>query len=477
MSTSTTNKKITKNIVIVAFSNIFTILSGVLTGFVLPKIMGVTDYGYYKIFSLYFTYVGIFSLGIIDGIYLLYAGKKYDTLDKNKFLYFTKFIFIFQTIFTLIITGTSIFFVSNYYGFIFAFIGIDLMVNNVTNYYQYISQITYRFKELAIRNTIKSFLTVVSVIILFMLYKYTSISYISYQLYIYIFSSINILLMFWYIYTYRDITFGHVYNPKTYKKEILSLFKFGIPLLLSNLIGTLILTVDRQFVSLLFDTDTYSIYAFAYSMLNLVTTAIAAISTVLYPSLKTMPEADLEKNYSKLNGIIIIIVAICLLAYFPLCLIVDWFLQDYSSSLPIFQVIFPSLIFNTAITVVISNYYKSLNLINLYFVKSLIALVLAVIANFIAYLCFKTPTAISVASVIVSIIWYFMMEITLIKRWKISFKRNFSFAILVSATFYLTTYFISNIYISGVVYLIALIVLILIFEKHNFLSLIKRRIL
>lgn len=469
--------KITKNVLMVAISNVFTILAGVLIGFVIPKIMGVNDYGYYKIFTLYLTYVGLFHFGFIDGIYLLYAGKNYANLDKEKFRMFTKFLFIFQTILLVLITGTSLFFVQSYYGFIFVFIGLSLFINNITTYYQFVSQITYRFKELAIINILKSLFTIISIIILFLLYKFTNIGNIGYQLYIYIYTFINLVLLLWYIYTYRDITFGKSFSFKENKQLILSIFKFGIPLLLSNLIGTLILTVDRQFVSLLFDTDTYSIYAFAYSMLNLVTTAIAAISTVLYPSLKTMPEADLEKNYSKLNGIIIIIVAICLLAHFPLCLIVDWFLQDYSSSLPIFQVIFPSLIFNTAITVVISNYYKSLNLINLYFVKSLIALVLAVIANFIAYLCFKTPTAISVASVIVSIIWYFMMEITLIKRWKISFKRNFSFAILVSAAFYLTTYFISNIYISGVVYLIALIVLILIFEKHNFLSLIKRRIL
>lgn len=471
------NTRLTKNVLMVAISNIFTILAGVLTGFVIPKIMGVTDHGYYKIFTLYISYVGLFHFGFIDGIYLLYAGKNYANIDKEKFRMFTKFLFTFQAILLVLITGTSLFFVQYYYGFIFVFIGLSLFINNVTSYYQFVSQITYRFKELAIRNILKSLLTIVSILILFLLYKFTNIGNIGYQLYIYIYTFINLVLLLWYIYTYRDITFGKSFNIKENKQIFISIFKFGIPLLLSNLIGTLILTVDRQFVSLLFDTDTYSIYAFAYSMLNLVTTAIAAISTVMYPSLKTMPEAELEKNYSKLNGIIIVIVAICLLSYFPLCLIVEWFLPDYSSSLLIFQVIFPSLIFNTAITVVISNYYKSLNLINLYFIKSLIALVLAVIANIIAYLCFKTTTAISVASVIVSIIWYFMMEITLIRRWKISFKCNFSFAILVLATFYLTTYFISNIYISGVVYLIGLVILILIFERHNFLSLLKRKIL
>lgn len=470
------DKKITRNVAMVAFSNILTILAGVFSGFVIPKIMGVTDYGYYKIFTLYLTYIGLFHFGFIDGIYLIYAGKNYANLDKDKFRLFTKFLMIFQAILLILITGIALIFVQTAYGYIFVFIGINLLVTNVTSYYQFVSQITYRFKELAIRNVIKSILNVVAILILFLLYKYTNINYISYRIYIGVYSIINTLLVVWYIYTYRDITFGKS-SIKGNKTLILQIFKVGIPLLFTNLIGTLILTVDSQFVSLLFDTDTYGIYAFAYNMLNLVTTAIAAISTVLYPSLKTKSEVELKENYSKLNGIIIVIVAVCLLAYFPLYLIVNWFLKDYISSLPIFQIIFPSLIFNITISVVIANYYKSLNLIKGYFIKSIIALILAIIANAIAYLIFKTPISISAASVIVSVIWYMMMEITLIRRWHISFKRNLSFSLLILTSFYLTTYLIPNIYIAGFTYLACLIILILLLERNNFVSLIKRKIL
>ena len=52
-------KKIGKNIIKVAVSNLFTILAGVLVGFIIPKMMGTTDYGYYKIFTLYIFYYKI----------------------------------------------------------------------------------------------------------------------------------------------------------------------------------------------------------------------------------------------------------------------------------------------------------------------------------------------------------------------------------------------------------------------------------
>jgi len=51
--------KFIKNVLKIAISNIFIILSGVVSGFFLPKLLGVTDYGFYKIFNLYITY-GVF---------------------------------------------------------------------------------------------------------------------------------------------------------------------------------------------------------------------------------------------------------------------------------------------------------------------------------------------------------------------------------------------------------------------------------
>ena len=79
------SKGLARNIIKVGISNLFTILSGIIVGFVIPKIMGLEDYGYYKTFTLYVSYVGLFHLGFIDGIYLKYGGVSYDDFDKCQF--------------------------------------------------------------------------------------------------------------------------------------------------------------------------------------------------------------------------------------------------------------------------------------------------------------------------------------------------------------------------------------------------------
>lgn len=63
--------KFIKNVLKIAISNIFIILSGVVSGFFLPKLLGVTDYGFYKIFNLYITYGVFFDLGISRYLFII----------------------------------------------------------------------------------------------------------------------------------------------------------------------------------------------------------------------------------------------------------------------------------------------------------------------------------------------------------------------------------------------------------------------
>lgn len=476
VNTNSQDQKIVKNVAMVAFSNILTILAGVLAGFLIPKIMGVTDYGYYKIFSLYIGYVGFFHFGLIDGIYLFFAGRSYKELEREKFRFFTKLMFFSQGIITVVITLVALCFVNYSYGFIFLFVALYLFSNNITNYYQFVSQMTFRFKELTVMNIIRSVLLSLSVLGLFVGYKWLDFGLIHYQIYLIIFTVINYLLVIGYIIIYREISFGKSCKFRGQKRLVRELICLGFPLLLANIVGNLILNIDRQFVSILFDTETYAIYAFAYNMLSLVTTAVAAISTVLYPSLKGKDEEELKVSYPNLSGIMLIVVAFCLLAYFPLVLIVNGFLPQYINSLVFFQVIFPGLLFNTAVTVVMTNYYKSLGLVKNYFIKSVIILVLSFLFNLGAYLMFKTPLAISTASVIVMLIWYLITEYTLVKRWHFNFLINFIYVILIGSSFYLITYLVTNIYLAGLLYLSCFCLFTLVLEKPKLKKLIKRKL-
>ena len=159
------NNKVIKDIFIVALSNIIIALAGVVNGFIIPKVMSVTDYGFYKIFSLYATYITLLHFGFIDGILIMYAGKKKEELDKKAFKTYSRFLFMLELSASVIVIFIAVF-LKGIYKFIFIMLAANILFTNIALYFQYISQVTERFKELTVRNILKSILNILLAIIL-----------------------------------------------------------------------------------------------------------------------------------------------------------------------------------------------------------------------------------------------------------------------------------------------------------------------
>ena len=452
------------NIFKVAFSNVFTILSGVLLGFLLPKIIGIDDYGYYKTFTLYATYVGLFHFGIEDGIYLYYSGKSYEELNIKKFRTYFKYLVVIEIIICSIITLISSFFLHNELKFIFICVAIFMVTSNIINYNKLLSQITCRFSELSIVNIIQAFLLSASVLIFWVLYKNCKYE-LNYKLFILIYISIHFVVMLIYVFRYRKISVGP--GEKKLYNEFFVFFKMGAPLLISNLCGMLILSLDRQFVNALFDNRTYAIYSFAYNMLMLITTVISSISTVIYPTIKKADNIKLDDLYPKVISYVLMFVFMCVIVYFPLVPFVSWFLPQYIDSLIIFRVILPGIAITGVISVVIHNYYKILNKNKIYFIVSLIILALSFVANLIAYLIYKNTIAISIASLFVTVIWFFVLDRCLGYKIKYNIRNYIYMAALISA-FYLITCIDEMIFGFLLYVIIYMILSVLIYKKEIF---------
>lgn len=64
------NKKFGKNVLLVIISDGVKLISSIMAMFLIPVIFSKQDYGFYKLFLLYISYVGMFHFGFLDGIYL-----------------------------------------------------------------------------------------------------------------------------------------------------------------------------------------------------------------------------------------------------------------------------------------------------------------------------------------------------------------------------------------------------------------------
>lgn len=459
-----------KNIAGVTVSNVITIVSGIVVGFLLPKVLIVEDYGLYKTFTLYMTYVGFFGLGIIDGIVLKYGGYDYSELDRHRFRSYFKWLALLQVLSAGSIVIIAMLFRNLELRRILILISVNLIAVNLTGYFQQLSQITQRFREYSLRKIIQSVLNIF--VVGLTCGVYTIYGKTSYLQYLSLFIVANIGLFIWYVYTYRDIVFGKAYSLLSTKKEVLALSKTGFPLLFSNLCSILILSLDRQFVNALFSASIYAEYAFAYNLLSLVTVATSAVSTVLYPILKRTTKEMMRHNYTLLVSMVSIIVFGALGAYFPLCMFIEWFLPKYTESLDIFRIVFPGLALSSPITVIMHNFYKAEGKNLLYFKKSLVVLLISAIANAIAYVSFHSTESISIASIITMIFWYFFVEHYFNKEYLCSGSINAIYIGMMMLTFYIVT-IVCNYFVGFVIYLILFIVIAFIFYKQKFSNMIE----
>lgn len=247
----------------------------------------------------------------------------------------------------------------------------------------------------------------------------------------------------------------------------------GFPLLIANLCSSLILNFDSQFVNVDFSNEVYAIYAFAYSVLGMVTRLISAVTIVIYPILKKSTKEELKSNYPSLSSLLLVFVFGCLILYFLLVPIVSWILPKYTDSLVIFRIILPGLALSSLVSAVIQNYYKSLDRPGLFFVFSAVTLAVSIGLNFAAYYLFKTTEAISWASIITLLFYFFITQAWLIKKVKMEWKKNTIYILLMMASFYLC-FLIDSLWLSCAVYFLSFVFLTLVFYQNDILFLLEK---
>lgn len=422
-------------ILIVVLGNVALLFSKTVIWLLVPGMLGVVEYGYYKTFTLYFVYAMLLHFGFPDGILLIHAGQRYEEIDKAEFRRNSRFFIIFQMLVSLVITGMSLMVCRGISRYIFCMIGIDALFVNVATYYKFISQAVMRFRELTVRNMIQAVLQVASLLVILVLSKNRVLPANGY---VYIFSVVMIdaVLMIWYMITYKDITFGRAVSLLEHAGKIRKYFSVGILLTLAFQVSHLVFALDSQMVEILFEVEIYSLYAFSYSITNMITTVISAVATVLLPSLKRLEERDALSKFSDIMGMVSIVVFFFIAAYYPLVLFVRWYLPDYVGALRYLRIILPGLAVSSCINLVIFTYYKVLNCLRRYLFVSIVMLFAGGILNCGGYLLFHTPESFSAASIITLLLWYLLAEYYLVKAFQAGWLRNFIYICLEITIFY-----------------------------------------
>lgn len=466
------NKSFVRNLFVVVFSRIISLTSSVAVGFILPKILSITDYGFYKVFTLYAVYTALLHFGFVDGVLLKLSGKEYEELDSQKMRTLTRFFIVFELIISIAILLVGGIIASGDYLFIVIMLAVNMVFVNITTYYQFISQAVQRFREYSAKNIAISVIKICFVLVLLVL-DTLNVAEASYEACLIGLNILDFSIMLWYIVIYRNITFGKGESISSLKNDIASIFKSGILLTLAYQVSHLILALDRQFVNLLFSTEEFAIYSFAYNIVSMISTMVSSISIVLLPMLKNRAQEMVVNSYKKCLSTVAVISSGSLLGYFPLVFFIKWFLPEYQRSLDYIIIVLPAFLFTSSITVVMFTINKVFEMNFSFFKDGCLIFALGLGFNVIAYYLFGSPYAISFASLIVMIIWYLISGGRLKQKTGVDVSKEFIYLLTIASGFMIITNGIENALMGLISYLIWGFIWTIVFHKDDVQKMFK----
>lgn len=391
--------KVLKNIMMVLSSNVLLLILGITISFILPLFFSIEEYAYWQLYLYYSGFVGVFVLGFNDGFNLRYAGNKIETLNGNLFKSFFGVVIGMSTMITAIAIVLS-FFLENY--LIFVFVSLNIAIFNVNGFCIHVNQMTKRFKEYSIANIIERVLFVISIPILLLIDKSGYVSFILLNL------LCRIIAMTYNIISIRELFYydsNQVPNKYNLNEEIYENFKGGFPLMLASICSMLMTTVPRVVVENVFSITEYGLFAFGYASINLVIIIITAMSTVIYPTLKSIRFTKQKEYYMIIKKSVLLFCTTALFSYYFVVLIINVFYQRYILVLDYLPMLFPVLVYQSFNSLVIANYSRVLRLEKYYLYNNILFLALNFCLTFFIALKINSIPILLLMSVIVMHIW------------------------------------------------------------------------
>lgn len=389
------------NVIWVAIAGALSFFSYGIIGFFISKILDMDDYASYQMYNLYRSYIGLLHFGFINGIYLQYGNLSYQELPQKKMRGYTWFLIIFQLLIQLSLTGwlcaASDF--SLYSPLLWVILNIPL--TNISMYFMSITRFTKRFVCDSKVQIILAGLTC-SINLLLIVLRITSfVPYLCTNT----FSNLFSLIIYGYL--NKELIFG---EREIEKQEIIQHFKRGIFINFSEIVGLLIINIDKLFVNNLCEKRDFAIYSFAAGIIILFNQVIYIFSKLFFPYLKRVEYNMLKDSYVSLTDILFAVSSV-LICFIPLInVLIPVFLDKYNDSIGIISVLAPTVLLKSVLDLLFGNIYKSLDLEKKYFVNNIYAVVIAFLTNLIAWLLFGNLYAIAVASVISYVVWFLFTD-------------------------------------------------------------------
>lgn len=454
-------KKMASNVITVLLAQCISIIVSFVLGLVVPKYIDEYQYAYWQTFVLYFGYIGVVPLGLLDGIVLRYSQYDYEELDKRKIATEFRVLILWGIFVAIMICFFSAIFADGEYKYVAMLVALAIVVHFFYSFNYTVFQISNRINNYStvviIQRVIYALLVILTLVIKSNWFVWICLSEIIGEL---IGGLISVPKNRG-LYLTRGMTL-----KETFKETWLNVSS-GILLMVANFSSNFLIGGAKMVIQSRWGTLTFGKVSFSFSVTNLFLTFVTAISVVLFPSLKRMKQEELPQLYSEIRGVISPILFLALLMYFPVARILEVWLPKYTESLTYLGVLLPIIIFSSMVNLLTNNYLKAYRkekvmlLINVFCVVLGFgsALACAYIVNNFGLLLFSVVFVIILRSILSEIIVGRMIDRKGTK--------DYIMEILMTITFIVSTRYF-GLCVGFIIYLCAFIVYVIVYRQDVF---------
>lgn len=458
--------KFIKNFSYTLSSNLISTIISTLIVLVIPKLIGVEEYGYWQLYIFYSSYVGFLQFGWNDGIYLRYGGYEYKDLNKKTFFSQFWMLFISQIIISVTIIIFSLIYIKDIDKiFIFISVAICVVLMGVRAMPIFILQATNRIKEYAKITILDRIVYCVLIILLI------TVGIRQYKLMIIADLVGKAISLLYSMYCCYDIVFRNVHEFKISIDETKKNISVGIKLMLSNIASMLIIGIVRFGIERSWDVETFGKISLTFSISSMMMIFINAIGIIMFPILKRMSIGKVKNIYKSIRDLLMIVLFAILILYYPFSELLSKWLPRYIESLRYMAILFPMCIYEGKMSLLINTYLKTLRKEKIMLKINIITLVVSFIITIATTLIFKNLNFAVISIVGLLAFRCILAESILTKMIRVKMHKDILLELFMTITFILTGWFINN--LSGIIIYFVCYLLYIFMKKNDIRATIK----
>ena len=366
-------------------ANLTSFLVGVAVILLVPKVIGVEEYGYFQLFVFFIGYVGFFHFGWADGIILRYAGETWEALSRPRFSGQIHFFLFFE----LALWG--LFALASYWMFghgarlfvlLCTAVGAVLVLANT--FLRFILQATNRIKVYAFLVFVERLTYLVSVLVVLISgardFRFFVFAYLIAQ-------GATLVGAVWFC---RDLVFARAESLRLILRESAECVRVGVKLMFANVASILIVGVIRFAIEREWGIAVFGKISLLLSVVSILFVFVNAASLALLPALRREEKERFRSLYFPSRIALTWFLLASFVFAYPASKLVAFWLPAYADALRYLPLVLPVCLFESSVSLLTGTYLKVLRREKDFLIGNALALALSFILLFVSVFVLKS---------------------------------------------------------------------------------------